>query len=57
MRLSSTPTGIPDTYDVLIGNREWMRQHNLIVPSDVDHKMLKQEQKGQTAVLIALNGI
>lgn len=54
--LPGSQSGSPATYDVLIGNREWMRQHNIDVPIDVDHKMLDQEKKGQTAVLIALNG-
>ena len=43
-------------YSVLIGNREWMGKNNLIVTDEIDHSMSQYEAKGQTAVLVAING-
>ena len=44
------------TYDVAIGNREWMKRTGLIVEADVDRMMTKMEVTGQTVVLCAVNG-
>ncbi|KAK1169734.1 copper-transporting ATPase 2 isoform X1 [Acipenser oxyrinchus oxyrinchus] len=45
------------TYSVLIGNREWMKRNGLHVSNDVDEAMSSHEMKGQTAILVALDGI
>uniref|UniRef100_A0A8C7EBK2 Copper-transporting ATPase 2 n=1 Tax=Nothoprocta perdicaria TaxID=30464 RepID=A0A8C7EBK2_NOTPE len=44
------------TYAVLIGNREWMRRNGLHIASDVNDAMTDHETKGQTAVLVAIDG-
>ena len=43
-------------YDVVIGNREWMKRSGLSVEADVDRTMKKLEVTGQTVVLCAVNG-
>ncbi|XP_067841972.1 copper-transporting ATPase 2-like [Heptranchias perlo] len=43
-------------YSVLIGNREWMKRNGLHVGNDVDEAMTNHEMKGQTAVLVAIDG-
>ncbi|KAJ7418100.1 ATPase copper transporting beta [Willisornis vidua] len=44
------------TYSVLIGNREWMRRNGLNIANDVNDAMTDHETKGQTAILVAING-
>lgn len=44
------------TYTVLIGNREWMRRNCLQVSPDIDKAMMEHERRGQTAVLVAVDG-
>ncbi|XP_051514140.1 copper-transporting ATPase 1-like isoform X1 [Myxocyprinus asiaticus] len=44
------------SYTVLIGNREWMRRNALQVRADVDEAMTEHEQRGRTAVLVAVDG-
>uniref|UniRef100_A0A8C5LQI8 Copper-transporting ATPase 2 n=1 Tax=Leptobrachium leishanense TaxID=445787 RepID=A0A8C5LQI8_9ANUR len=46
----------PQAHSVLIGNREWMRRNGLFISSDVDEAMTSHEMKGQTAVLVAIDG-
>ncbi|ODN04912.1 Copper-transporting ATPase 1 [Orchesella cincta] len=46
-----------DSYDVLVGNREWMRRNGVEVPDIADKSMSKLEEEGQTVVLCAVNGI
>ncbi|KFV71107.1 Copper-transporting ATPase 2, partial [Dryobates pubescens] len=46
----------PHTYSVLIGNREWMRRNGLQIASDVNDAMTDHEMKGQTAILVAIDG-
>ncbi|XP_055398215.1 copper-transporting ATPase 2 isoform X2 [Bubalus kerabau] len=45
------------TFSVLIGNREWMRRNGLTVTSDVLDAMTDHETKGQTAILVAIDGV
>ncbi|XP_075598017.1 copper-transporting ATPase 2 isoform X2 [Balearica regulorum gibbericeps] len=45
------------TYSVLIGNREWMRRNGLHVANDVNDAMTDHEMKGQTAILVAIDGM
>ncbi|KAL2088165.1 hypothetical protein ACEWY4_016993 [Coilia grayii] len=53
--LLSTPE--PGTYTVLIGNREWMMRNGLHITPDVDEAMSSHETKGQTAILVAIDGV
>ncbi|EMP28029.1 Copper-transporting ATPase 2 [Chelonia mydas] len=46
----------PLTYSVLIGNREWMRRNGLLISNDVNDAMTGHEMKGQTAILVAIDG-
>lgn len=46
-----------DSYEVLIGNREWMRRTIGEVPPDVDSKMTEEEELGRTSVMCAINGV
>ncbi|XP_067134859.1 copper-transporting ATPase 1 isoform X1 [Centruroides vittatus] len=45
------------TYQVLIGNREWMNRNGLDVSEEINAVMTDQEEKGQTAVLCAIDGV
>ncbi|KFQ43202.1 Copper-transporting ATPase 2, partial [Nestor notabilis] len=45
------------TYSVLIGNREWMRRNGLHIANDINDAMTDHETKGQTAVLVAIDGM
>uniref|UniRef100_A0A671FV88 Copper-transporting ATPase 2 n=1 Tax=Rhinolophus ferrumequinum TaxID=59479 RepID=A0A671FV88_RHIFE len=47
----------PQTFSVLIGNREWMRRNGLAISSDVSDAMTDHEMKGQTAILVAIDGV
>ncbi|XP_075448114.1 copper-transporting ATPase 2 isoform X2 [Ascaphus truei] len=46
----------PQTHSALIGNREWMRRNGLHISNDVDEAMTSHEMKGQTAILVAIDG-
>ncbi|XP_072539678.1 copper-transporting ATPase 2 isoform X2 [Salminus brasiliensis] len=46
----------PPTYCVLIGNRQWMQRNGIQVTADVDEAMSSHETKGQTAILVAIDG-
>ncbi|XP_054915125.1 copper-transporting ATPase 2 isoform X2 [Poeciliopsis prolifica] len=51
-----TPTAEGASYSVLIGNREWMRRNGHHIKADVDAAMSSHETKGQTAILVAIDG-
>ncbi|VTJ91551.1 Hypothetical predicted protein, partial [Marmota monax] len=56
--VGSIPMGkdaAPQTFSVLIGNREWMRRNGLTISSDVSDAMTDHEMKGQTAILVAID--
>ena len=44
------------SFQVLIGNGEWMKQNTVAVPKNVNDQMVEQENLGCTAVLAAING-
>ncbi|XP_076800660.1 copper-transporting ATPase 2-like [Clavelina lepadiformis] len=44
------------TYNVLIGNRDWMRRNGIVIPHDIDVAMAEQEDCGYTAILTAIDG-
>lgn len=56
LRPLSRPSGASPSYWVLIGNREWMRRNGHHIQADVDAAMASHEAKGQTAVLVAIDG-
>ncbi|KAK6173176.1 hypothetical protein SNE40_016680 [Patella caerulea] len=43
------------SYDVLIGNREWMNRNGLTVTKEMDDCMTEHEELGHTAVLCAID--
>ncbi|XP_053521545.1 copper-transporting ATPase 2 isoform X2 [Artibeus jamaicensis] len=47
----------PQTFSVLIGNREWMRRNGLAISRDVSDSMTDHENKGHTAILVAIDGL
>ncbi|MBZ3890612.1 Copper-transporting ATPase 2 [Sciurus carolinensis] len=58
--VGSLPMGkdaAPHTFSVLIGNREWMRRNGLTISSDISDAMTDHEMKGQTAILVAIDGV
>uniref|UniRef100_A0A8C6JPM9 Copper-transporting ATPase 2 n=1 Tax=Melopsittacus undulatus TaxID=13146 RepID=A0A8C6JPM9_MELUD len=48
---------VSHTYSVLIGNREWMRRNGLHIANDINDAMTDHETKGQTAILVAIDGM
>ncbi|XP_034533630.1 copper-transporting ATPase 2 [Notolabrus celidotus] len=52
-----SPAGERLSYTVLIGNREWMRRNGHHIEADVDAAMSSHETKGQTAILVAIEGV
>ncbi len=48
--------GNNNSFRILIGNREWMSKNELEVTREMDLLMRQQEERGQTAVLCAING-
>ena len=44
------------SFDVIVGNREWMRRHYVTFDSEVDAAMKRHEKQGHTCVLIGVNG-
>ncbi|XP_015171318.1 PREDICTED: copper-transporting ATPase 1 isoform X1 [Polistes dominula] len=63
LQLLLTPEGNSDqivsneTYEICIGNREWMRRNAINIPQEVEAQMVTEEDLGHTAVLVAMNNI
>uniref|UniRef100_A0A673FV80 Copper-transporting ATPase 2 n=1 Tax=Sinocyclocheilus rhinocerous TaxID=307959 RepID=A0A673FV80_9TELE len=55
--VADTETNSGPSYSVLIGNRQWMMRNGLEVTADVDDAMNSHETKGQTAILVAIDGV
>nr|XP_046238389.1 copper-transporting ATPase 2 [Scatophagus argus]XP_046238390.1 copper-transporting ATPase 2 [Scatophagus argus] len=53
----ASSAGEPLSYSVLIGNREWMRRNGHHIEADVDAAMSSHETKGQTAILVSIDGV
>ena len=49
-------SGGDQKYEVLIGNREWMKRNGMEVTDEINSTMEQHEVQGQTAVLCAING-
>jgi Cu+-exporting ATPase len=43
--------------NVVIGNREWMKENQIAVSGDVDKRITGFEEHGQTVVLVAFDGL
>jgi len=42
-------------FEVLIGNREWMKKNLIPIEQEADKRMSKEEELGRTAVMVAIN--
>ncbi|XP_072304323.1 copper-transporting ATPase 2 [Eucyclogobius newberryi] len=52
-----TSKGQNQSFSVIIGNREWMRRNGHHIGADIDAAMSSHETKGQTAILVAVDGV
>ncbi|XP_065178991.1 copper-transporting ATPase 2-like [Sycon ciliatum] len=52
---SSPPPDAGKQYNVLVGNRRWMEQHNVAISQAVDSRLATHEQQQSTVVLVAVD--
>ncbi|KAF9539080.1 hypothetical protein EC957_005820 [Mortierella hygrophila] len=45
-----------DKYRVVVGNKSWLNEHKIRLPSSLANDQMTQERAGRTTVLIAMNG-
>ncbi|KAG9071603.1 hypothetical protein KI688_005816 [Linnemannia hyalina] len=45
-----------DKYRVLVGNKSWLNEHKIRLPSSLANDQMTQERAGRTTVLVAMNG-
>uniref|UniRef100_A0A8C5EIB5 Copper-transporting ATPase 2 n=1 Tax=Gouania willdenowi TaxID=441366 RepID=A0A8C5EIB5_GOUWI len=55
--LPGATTDESTSYSVVIGNREWMRRNGHHIRADIEAAMTSHETKGQTAILVAIDGV
>jgi hypothetical protein len=47
----------PQEFKVLVGNRKWIKEKNLIeIPNELESRLILQEQLGHTVILAAVDG-
>ncbi|KAG5891802.1 hypothetical protein JTB14_006192 [Gonioctena quinquepunctata] len=54
--MSSSLESDSGSYEVIVGNREWMRRNGFIIATEIDRSMAAEEEQGRSAVLCAING-
>ena len=52
---SEASTADTEYYEVLIGNREWLKRNNIRLEEEVDKRMSREEDLGRTAVLAVVD--
>ncbi|KAF9933895.1 hypothetical protein FBU30_004063 [Linnemannia zychae] len=50
------PHGSTDKYRVVVGNKNWLTEHQIRLPSSLANDQMTQERAGRTTVLVAMNG-
>lgn len=51
------PGQLPKEYQVLIGNRKWIKERNFIdIPDELESRLTIQEDQGHTVILAAIDG-
>ncbi|KAF9132342.1 hypothetical protein BGW39_000363 [Mortierella sp. 14UC] len=50
------PSRSSDKYRVVIGNKSWLNEHQIRLPSSLANDQMTQERAGRTTVLVAMNG-
>ncbi|KAF9907132.1 hypothetical protein EC991_011272 [Linnemannia zychae] len=48
--------GSTDKYRVVVGNKSWLNEHQIRLPSSLANDQMTQERAGRTTVLVAMNG-
>ncbi|KAG0285702.1 hypothetical protein BGZ96_010098 [Linnemannia gamsii] len=54
--IECTVTLSSDKYRVVIGNKSWLNEHKIRLPSSLANDQMTQERAGRTTVLVAMNG-